>query len=380
MPAAQIDVTIKDNNARDRRTSAASGYLFPSYKTEVYSRDGLGSDRRQPRDRSGAQLLRAVLLQYIPATARPTDAAGSPYGARRPAASTARAIRTGSAASSSNGLYRNWEYRLDARAYHPRADSKCLFSQTYPGDVHQYSGRFRTATAPSRSTPTRAARPTSNFVPGLGCTSTTSGSQQEPQRRLRPRERRSRSARPASTSSARYPYQPVTAADPSAADPVDFTVHNLFKKTLTVLLEGRRQEQHRLELGRQDRPRARAGHRRLAAARTSWSAGWPTERRGLRLFAGDLPAADGGTTRTRSSPRSVPRSVHDVPGSVGLNRLVHVHGSTWGNTAIEVFNSNKTKVDVIAEFVNEGILRDTSRTSGPRRSARPPAPRAPTAR
>ena len=44
MPAAQIDVTIVENNAADPTDISGVGYLYPSYKTEVYSRDGLGSD------------------------------------------------------------------------------------------------------------------------------------------------------------------------------------------------------------------------------------------------------------------------------------------------------------------------------------------------
>ena len=61
-------------------------------------------------------------------------------------------------------------------------------------------------------------------------------------------------------------------------------------------------------------------------------------------------------------PRS--RSIRGTPCSPpiqdpwGLGRLC-TFTDRWGNSAIEVFNSNKTPVDVIAEYVNEGILRDT---------------------
>ena len=41
----------------------------------------------------------------------------------------------------------------------------------------------------------------------------------------------------------------------------------------------------------------------------------------------------------------------------------------YGNTAIEVFNSRETTVDVIAECVNESIFRDIPVTSAPRRAA-----------
>ena len=162
MPAAQIDVTIKDNNAADRPTSAASGYLFPSYKTEVYSRDGLGSDpRRQPRTRSRRT---TSSRRSTPSTSRRRPVRPSPASStatRRRAASTARAIPTGSAASS----YQRPVPQLGAspgRAAATRdADSKCLFSQDVRGHrpVNLPAAAVR-ATTPSRSTPTRAARPT----------------------------------------------------------------------------------------------------------------------------------------------------------------------------------------------------------------------------
>ena len=40
----------------------------------------------------------------------------------------------------------------------------------------------------------------------------------------------------------------------------------------------------------------------------------------------------------------------------GLNRLC-VYTNRYGNAAVEIFNSNKGVADVIADFVDEGILR-----------------------
>ena len=87
MPAAQIDVTIHDNNAADPTDIGGVGYLYPSYKTEVYSRDGLGSDSGGNTDEPGqrAQPLCAVLLAVHPGHgASGRTPSGSPYGAAPP--------------------------------------------------------------------------------------------------------------------------------------------------------------------------------------------------------------------------------------------------------------------------------------------------------
>jgi hypothetical protein len=79
---------------------------------------------------------------------------------------------------------------------------------------------------------------------------------------------------------------------------------------------------------------------------------------GFRVYAGDLPAP------TEDDPHAVINldpwhallTTYQDPW--GINRLC-TFTDVWGNTAIEVYNSRKTDVDVIAEFVNEGLLRDT---------------------
>ena len=114
-----------------------------------------------------------------------------------------------------------------------------------------------------------------------------------------------------------------------------------------------------LELGRQDRPRARAGHRRLAAGVRAGLLDGRHERRGLPGLRGDLPAPTADDPNAVITPRSVPRAVHDVPGSVRPGPAVHVHGSSRATRRSRSSTRTRPSVDVIAEFVNEGILRDT---------------------
>ena len=156
---------------------------------------------------------------------------------------------------------------------------------------------------------------------------------------------------------AQYPYQPITLPG-AAADPVNFTVHNLFKKTLTVYSKG----VDKNNIVSNSVAKIVLAHAQdidgspLAYELVCWMA--DSNAAGFRVFAGDLPAP------TAADPNAVINldPYHALfttfPDPFGLGRLC-TFTDRWGNTAIEVFNSNKTKVDVIAEFVNEGILRDT---------------------
>ena len=164
-----------------------------------------------------------------------------------------------------------------------------------------------------------------NFVPGLGMYFDNLRSQQEPQQRLRPGERRPDRQGRGRRRRRSIRIQPVTAR-PVAADPVNFTVHNLFKKTLTVFSKGVDAN----NITRTRSPRSSWRTRRTSTARrsrTSWCAGWPTERRGLPGLRGRPARSDGGRSRRGHHPRSVPCAAHDLPGSVGHRPPLHVHGS-----------------------------------------------------
>ena len=95
MPAAQIDVTIAENSGAPTDISGV-GYLDPQLKSESHSRDGLGHADAHNYDEP-------FYFQYIPATARPTDAdrlrRTAAWAVLRPAASTARSTPTASTAS-----------------------------------------------------------------------------------------------------------------------------------------------------------------------------------------------------------------------------------------------------------------------------------------
>ena len=160
MPAAQHRRDRShENNSADPTDISGVGYLYPSYKTEVYSRDGLASN-------TAHNYYAPYYSQYIPATSRPQDAAGSPYGGSGgplPSGIDGSATRTGFngflVELERPGPYHNWEFAWKS-SFHPNSDSKCLFSQVLPGIGKLSSARCPTATARSRSTPTRAARPT----------------------------------------------------------------------------------------------------------------------------------------------------------------------------------------------------------------------------
>jgi hypothetical protein len=152
---------------------------------------------------------------------------------------------------------------------------------------------------------------------------------------------------------ARYPYQPSTIGDPPSAA-VDYTVHSEFQKTLQVLPKGgdRDTSYTRIVLAHaQD-----IDGSPLAYEAICWMANKNAE--GMRVFVGDLPAptaADPNAVITLDPWHGLLTTFKDP---VGINRLCTFTDEN-GNSAIEVFNSDQTSVNVIAEFVNEGILRDT---------------------
>ena len=138
------------------------------------------------------------------------------------------------------------------------------------------------------------------------------------------------------------------------ADPVKFIVHNQFKKSLTVYSKGVDAN----GIPSNSLAKIILAHAQdidgspLAYERICWMADNDAE--GFRVFSGDLPAP------TAADPNAVitldPHGAFEDPW--GIHRLCTLTDRN-GNSAIEVFNSNRTSVNVIAEFVNEGILRDT---------------------
>jgi len=361
MPAARIDVSIRDNNSADPTDISGVGYLYPSYKTEVYSRDGLGSTWQPWNNGDVTQPVKAhnfyapYYSQYIPATSRPVDSGGTPYGAPYPSGIDGSSDADGFNGFRWSGAYDNWEFAW-INTSHPNADSKCLFSQVLPG---LYKDFRPLPYGPNSVTvyTDESGEANVNFVPGLGMyfdnlhsvnKNLNGGCDLE-------------GIDPIGTATidavAKYPYQPVTAPD-QAGDPVAFTVHNLFQKTLTVYSKGIDAN----GITSNSVAKIVLAHAQdidgspLAYEAICWMANKNAE--GMRVFVGDIPAptADDPDAVITLDPWHGLLTTFKDP--VGINRLCTFTDEN-GNSAIEVFNSDRTSVNVIAEFVNEGILRDT---------------------
>ncbi len=159
---------------------------------------------------------------------------------------------------------------------------------------------------------------------------------------------------------AKYPYQPVTAPS-MAADPVVFTIHHQFKKTLTVFSKG----QDKNGVTSNSVAKIVLAHAQdidgspLAYELVCWMADNNAEGPG---FAGDLPmpTADDPTATINLDPWHALLTTYQDPW--GMNRLC-TFTDRWGD-AHRGHNSNRTSVNVIAEFVNEGRPPTRSRILG----------------
>ena len=378
MPAAQIDVTIKDNNVLDPTDIGGVGYLYESDKTDVYSRDGLGTEKAH-------NFYAPFYSQYIPATARPADAAGSVYGAAPPSGidGSGDADGFGGFLTSSPHLYDNWDFAWTT-SRHGDAYSKCLFSQVLPG-LHEYYRPLPYGVNAVSVYTDEAGEANVNFVPGLGMYFDNLAAANKNLNNGCDLEGVDPIGKAEVDVVAKYPYQPVTARA-VAADPVNFTVHNLFKKTLTVFSKG----VDKNNIVSNSVAKIVLAHAQdidgspLAYELVCWMA--DSNAAGFRIYAGTLPmptAADPAATITLDPWHALLTTYEDP---WGIHRLC-TFTDRWGNTAIEVFNSNKTKVDVVAEFVFEGILRDTiadfgaaalGQTPGTTSADGPPAAHVPT--
>jgi hypothetical protein len=358
MPAVQVDVTIKDNDPTNKTDIGGVGYLFPSWKSEVYSRDGKGGDIWTGDDSNPVvphNYYAPFYSQFIPATSRTASPTGSPYGTNPPPSGIEGTGTNGFGGFLVSGEYRNWAFAWPLRRG-GEAYSHCLFSQILPG----LAERFRPLPSGINSVSVytdESGEANINFVPGLGMyfdnltaanLNKNGGCDLE-------------NVNPIGTAEvgvvAKYPFQQPT-AQPVAAVPVKFNVHNLFAKTLTTFSKGIDKN----NIVSNSVARIVLTHAQdidgspLAYELVCWMADGNAA--GFRVFAGTLPmptADDKNATITLDPFHALFTTFQDP---WGLGRLC-TFTDRWGNSAIEVYNSNKTPVDVIAEYVNEGILRDT---------------------
>jgi hypothetical protein len=143
------------------------------------------------------------------------------------------------------------------------------------------------------------------------------------------------------TATARYPYKPVNFPAQVSA-PVHKSVTSLWSKTLAYFPKG---------AGDQN------GSSRIVVAHAQDIDGTPfagetvcfsSDGEGMTFFDGRVAGIDLRGTAPASDPK---------PGSLGR---VCVLTDSHGNAAVEVLESHPIAVDVIADFANEGILRDIS--------------------
>jgi hypothetical protein len=342
MPAAQIDVDIAENSGAPTDTSGV-GYLYPANKSVDDSRDGLGTDAAHNYDQP-------FYSQYIPATARPISATGSPYGAVQPTGIT------GTEGTGFNGFwwnssdpYQNWEFAYQT-SYHPNTASNCLEYRSLPGDTLHYRPL---PYGPSSVTVYTDEHGNANvrYVPGMGYYFDNLGALKNVDggcdlQGIDPIGSAN------VTVTARYPYQPVTAADPAAA-PLHYIVHSLFSKTLAAYSKGPGAENANVRVvlaHAQDIDGSPLSHEVVC---------WSEQGAGyIHLF----PTSSAGGTILDQNGATV-AIINSLQAKQGyfIDPYSGRQCTTTddnGNTAVEVGNSEGGSVDVMTEWMNEIVFRD----------------------
>jgi hypothetical protein len=350
MPAAQIDVDIAENTGGADKGGV--GYLYPLDKTVPYSRDGKGT-------LAGHNLDSPFYQQYLPATSRTPDADGSPFGAVQPTGIDGASTTGGFSGFLNNnglgGLYDNWDFAWNT-SYHPGTDSQCLWYQSV---FRSYDATYRPLPYGDSSVSLYTDEHGEAdvwYVPGFGFYFPPKNSNGGCDLR---------GVDPLGTAhvivTARYPYQPSTIGDPPSAA-VDYTVHSEFQKTLQVLPKG----------GDRD-----TSYTRIVLAHAQDIDGSPLEHETVCWTSNDL--GDGAITAFPSGPGGDIWASYDAQGNGIGDPIAHIDPA-WahdpdnsfvnagryctttdenGNTAIEFSESKATTVDVVANWVNEALTRDT---------------------
>jgi hypothetical protein len=346
MPAAQIDVSIAENSGSLTDISGV-GYLDEQLKSESHSRDGLGKPTAHNYDQPFYE-------QYIPATARPTDPAGSdPYGGGGGAQATG--VDGSYDPDGFTGFwwnsydpYTNWLFAY-TKTYGTNAGTKCLNYQS----LGSRNLVYRPLPWGDRSITIYTdehGQAEVNYVPGLGyyfdnlnaLKNADGGCDLE---NVDPIGRADVNV------TARYPYQSVTAGDPSAAA-VHFDVHSLFHKTLAAYSKGPGAQNNNVRVvlaHAQDIDGSPLAHEVVC-----WSAQGAST---LDVF----PTSGAGGDILDSTGKLVAHIDYaQAKGGAFYDKGDRLCTTTddYGNTAIDVQNSEGTTVDVMAKWLNEVIYRD----------------------
>jgi hypothetical protein len=330
MPATRVDIEIAPNSGRDGDISGV-GQLLKSDKADVYSRDGNGTVRDH-------NLYAPYYQQWIPATAA--------VDAGIPEASGIDGPQKGNNFEGFlvSGLYDNWatfplrwatdgptecnkyvDFRysiLDGRGpwdvprHNPAGPQKVAVYTDEHGEAQvrydPYAGGFYYDNLPVVRNDNRGCDLQDVDVLGTSDIKAT----------------------------AKYPYQPVDDSSRVSAT-LRKTVHNEFDKSLSYYPKGSGSANNVA---------------RIVVVHANDVNGEPFKNETVCFYIDD--EADGyrgfvGETGTAGNRFLVEGTVADVPIGDVCRRL-----DKNGNAAIEVFNSSPEKINVIAEFLDEGLLRD----------------------
>jgi hypothetical protein len=328
MPAARVDVAIAPNSGAPGDISGV-GSLGSVSKQRVYSRDRTGAA-------TDHNIYAPFNRQYIPATSAPSPSASG---------------IDGQAANNFNGflvrgLYTNWDI-AQVLTQALGGNTNCLLRRNPVAllDVAQWDKQFRQLPSGNQNVVVYTdehGEAQVTYTPGTGMFFDNLGALMNDNGGCD-----LQGIDPIGTSNitatARYPYQPVT--DPAKVSaPLTKVVHSLFDKSMTYWPKG-------------PGPANDVARIVVAHAQDITGQGFAHERvcfmgdalvEGMKVFTGIT-----GPANARINLAGTYRA--DDP--EGLNRLC-VFTNRYGNAAVEIFNSNGGIADIIADYVDEGLLRD----------------------
>ena len=329
MPAARLDVAIAANSGAPGDISGV-GSLGGVSKMKVYSRDHTGGS-------SDHNLYAPFYSQYIPATSAPSASASGIDG---------QAANNFPGFLVKGGLYDNWSvaaYLVQAMG----GNTNCLLrrSSVLTLDVAQWDKIFRQLPSGPQNVVVYTdehGEAQVTYTPGTGMFFDNLGALMNDNGGCD-----LQGIDPIGTSSitatAKYPYQPVT--DPAKTSaPLVKVVHSLFDKSMTYWPKGPgpANDVARIVVAHaQDITGIGFGHERVCFMGDALV-------EGMKVFTGTTGPANARINLYGSSRADDPE---------GLNRLC-VWTNRYGNAAVEIFNSNGGIADIIADYVDEGILRD----------------------
>lgn len=348
MPAARVDVSIQPNTGAAGDISGA-GALAKVDKTVVYSRNGNGTSNPH-------NLYAPYYKQWLPATSSPLPEASGIDGPAQ--GNNFPGFLTG------GGLYDNWDIAAELRTA-PVVPTSCNRFVDFTGDdapggdvprTQPYGAQSVAVYTDEHGEAQVAYRPYAggfyfDSLPVLR--NNNRGCDLQDVDTLGTADIRA---------IAQYPYQPVSDT-PKTSGTLRKTVGNLFNKALSYWPKG---------------PGAENANARIVVVHANDIDGTPFA--GERVCFNVGEEADGaraftGTVVNGNTRFTVGGGPAELVQGADICRTLDANG----NAAIEVMNSDPQVINVIAEFIDEGLLRSIDvdfRTGGTTGGTPPPTPNA----